>query len=438
MEDLRGRQLVVPFHQLTAYPETLFEYRQSILLDKILRCQRCGSVVDRRENCLPNRVFFCSMCQEFGKLTSDCRLVSSKRSEERQAVREVTFTWSGKLTETQAFIAGQLQKHYQQERSTLLWAVTGSGKTEMIFPTIHFALSQGGRVCVTSPRIDVCRELYPRVVEAFQAEQVLLLYGESTEKYRYTNLTICTTHQMLHFYQAFDLIIVDEIDAFPYEGNPVLQFALKNALKPSGQLIYLTATPPNHLLEEVKDSFAIEKSPLRFHQRPLIEPECLWYKHWEKAGDTSFYFKKFYRKVLELLKDNHVLVFCPSIAFMEKLTGRTQKQFALGGVESVSSIDEGRAEKVQKMREQSYQVLFSTTILERGVTFENVSVIVIGANHPVYTKSALVQIAGRVDRKGAFRRGRVIFFHNQKTHAIRQACREIKNMNQLAKAWLDK
>lgn len=437
MEDLKGRQLVVPIQHLVDYPETLFESRESILLDKVLRCQRCGSTVDKKENALPRQVFFCSECQEFGKITSDCRLVYAKVSEEKHSFREVAFTWVGTLTETQSIIARQLQKNYQQKTSTLLWAVTGSGKTEMIFPTIHLALSQGGRVCVTSPRIDVCRELYPRVVEAFQAEQVLLLYGESTEKYRYTDLTICTTHQMLHFYQAFDLIIVDEIDAFPYEGNPVLQFALKNALKPSGQLIYLTATPPNQLLEEVKDSFAIEKSPLRFHQRPLIEPECLWYNHWGKAGDTSFYFKKFYRKVLELLKDNHVLVFCPSIAFMEKLTRRTQKQFALGGVESVSSMDEVRAEKVQKMREQAYQVLFSTTILERGVTFENISVIVIGANHPVYTKSALVQIAGRVDRKGAFRRGRVIFFHNQKTRDIRQACREIKSMNQLAKAWLD-
>lgn len=87
------------------------------------------------------------------------------------------------------------------------------------------------------------------------------------------------------------------------------------------------------------------------------------------------------------------------------------------------------------MRDQVYRVLFTTTILERGVTFEKVSVIIMGANHPIYTKSALVQIAGRVDRKGEFNGGRVIFFLNQQTTAIRMACQEIKEMNKLAKRW---
>jgi len=80
--------------------------------------------------------------------------------------------------------------------------------------------------------------------------------------------------------------------------------------------------------------------------------------------------------------------------------------------------------------------LFTTMILERGVTFENVSVVVLGANHSIYTKSALVQIAGRVDRKGAFHHGEVLFCYNQMTSAIRQAITEIKHMNQLAERWL--
>ncbi|GMA54952.1 hypothetical protein GCM10025857_63090 [Alicyclobacillus contaminans] len=80
--------------------------------------------------------------------------------------------------------------------------------------------------------------------------------------------------------------------------------------------------------------------------------------------------------------------------------------------------------------------MFCTTILERGVTFEQISVIIMGANHKIFSKSALVQIAGRVDRKGEYQHGQVLFFYNQQTQAIRQACDEIKKMNRLAKEWL--
>ncbi|RCF64324.1 hypothetical protein B1161_00010, partial [Enterococcus faecium] len=63
-------------------------------------------------------------------------------------------------------------------------------------------------------------------------------------------------------------------------------------------------------------------------------------------------------------------------------------------ITDVSSRDNQRAEKVQKMREAKYDILLTTMILERGVTFERISVIVLGADHPVFTKSSLVQIAG--------------------------------------------
>lgn len=121
---------------------------------------------------------------------------------------------------------------------------------------------------------------------------------------------------------------------------------------------------------------------------------------------------------------------------MKEMEGAVRRQEASWLITSVSSQDEKRREKVQSARSQVYKVLFTTMILERGVTFENVSVVVLGANHPVFTKSALVQIAGRVDRKGAFTEGEVIFLYDQMTEAIRQAIKEINEMNQLARSWL--
>ncbi len=76
--------------------------------------------------------------------------------------------------------------------------------------------------------------------------------------------------------------------------------------------------------------------------------------------------------------------------------------------------------------------MITTTILERGVTFDAVSVIVYGANHRVFTSSTLVQIAGRVDRRQEFNYGEVfIFLHDGETRDMKEAIRQIKQNESL-------
>lgn len=135
----------------------------------------------------------------------------------------------------------------------------------------------------------------------------------------------------------------------------------------------------------------------------------------------------------QLIKENHILLFCPSITMMHRLKATLQEALPRYEITDVSSRDNQRAEKVQKMREAKYDILLTTMILERGVTFERISVIVLGADHPVFTKSSLVQIAGRADRKGPYTNSQVYFFYEEKTAAIRKACQEIKEMNEEGK-----
>ena len=60
-------------------------------------------------------------------------------------------------------------------------------------------------------------------------------------------LVIATTHQLLKFYQAFDLLIVDEVDAFPYVDNPMLYHAVERSVKEDATTIFLTATSTDEL-----------------------------------------------------------------------------------------------------------------------------------------------------------------------------------------------
>lgn len=398
---------------------------------KNLRCLRCNGLFPQEEVKLPNGAYYCPGCLQFGRVDTNQVFVTAKQKHRQPS--EVKFTWQGELSSLQQEGSQKVLESVEGNQNLLLWAVTGSGKTEMLFQEIYQALTQGKRVGIATPRIDVCRELYPRFKQVFPETEILLLYGDSEEKYRYAPFTICTTHQLLRFYRAFDLLIIDEIDAFPYTNDPKLGFAAKNALKKTNSLIYLTATPSEKLLKETKGNFQLHKIPARYHGRPLPEPRLIWWNNWNVKARKGKHLRPLLQTIQRLVSKNHVLIFCPSIELMKQLLPHLQRAFKDYRIQAVSSQEENREETVQQMRQQEVDILLTTTILERGVTFEKVSVLVLGANHQVFNQATLVQIAGRVDRKGEYSQGEVVFFYDEMTRDIRKACREIKEMNRLAR-----
>ncbi|GAF10681.1 ComF operon protein A [Paenibacillus pini JCM 16418] len=92
----------------------------------------------------------------------------------------------------------------------------------MIFPLLDSVLSAQGRVLVATPRRDVVLELAPRLAKAFESTSLVALYGGSTERWQSGGITLATTHQLIRFYQTFDLVVIDELDAFPYHNDPML------------------------------------------------------------------------------------------------------------------------------------------------------------------------------------------------------------------------
>ena len=78
---------------------------------------------------------------------------------------------------------------------------------------------------------------------------------------------------------------------------------------------------------------------------------------------------------------------------------------------------------------EEFRVLITTTLLERGITFPDIDCIVLRAEHDVFNKSTLIQIAGRVGRAIGFENGSVIFYSKYLSKAMRQAKKEIQLMN---------
>jgi competence protein ComFA len=400
--------------------------------ENFVQCVRCEQYSKKDEVCLPSGAYFCPHCIELGRVTSNESLYFIPAKQRSPLL--IACKWQGRLTPAQSEIAEKIVKTINCCSKLLVYAVTGAGKTEMLFCGIEMALSEGKRVGIANPRVDVCVELYPRICAAFPDIKVLVLHGESKD-YFDAKLVICTTHQLLRFYQAFDVLIVDEIDAFPFVNEKMLQVGVKNALKKSAALIYLTATPTKNLLKDVqKKKLEMATLPARFHKYQLVVPKFCWVSRWYQLVENGKTPKKLLKIMTELLAEGFpFLLFCPAIEWMEKLEKLLKKIFCQKTFTAVSAVDKKRAEKIQRMREGLYDFLLTTTILERGVTLPKISVIVLGANHCIFTKSTLIQISGRVGRSKKRTGGKLYFLHDGKSQAMIAAKDEIKKINYLAK-----
>ncbi|HFU3983800.1 TPA: DEAD/DEAH box helicase [Streptococcus suis] len=424
LEDYYGRLF-------TKYQLTAEERERAVSIASFAEkkaCFRCGTAFEE-ENKLPNQAYYCRACLLLGRVRSDETLYYFPQQE---FPVNSCLKWKGTLTDWQAGISDGLLANVEKRQATLVHAVTGAGKTEMIYHTVASVIDKGGAVCLASPRIDVCIELYKRLQNDFSVP-ISLLHGES-EPYFRTPLVVATTHQLLKFYQAFDLVLIDEVDAFPYADNPMLYRAADNAVKEDGVQVFLTATSTDELDKKVKTGKLKRLSlPRRFHGNPLVVPQKVWFSKFDANLKRNKLVPKLTKAIQEQRKSGFpLLIFVPEISKGQDFAKIMEKTFPDETIGFVSSQTENRLEIVEGFRNKDITILISTTILERGVTFPGVDVIVVQANHYLYTSSSLVQIAGRVGRSMDRPTGLLQFFHEGSTRSIEKAIAEIKQMNKEA------
>ncbi|WEK53909.1 MAG: helicase-related protein [Candidatus Cohnella colombiensis] len=368
---------------------------------------------------------------------------SSESPQLRSQPQALQSRWSLSAAQSQAAADALQFLHRQQTHpcdgaTFLLWAVTGAGKTEMIFPLLEAVLRQGGRVLVATPRRDVVLELAPRIAKAFPDYTRVVLYGGSDERWQEGALTLATTHQLIRFQEAFDLVLIDEMDAFPYHNDPMLHFAATKCTKRTGATIYLSATPPQAMQRAVaRGKLSCARVPVRFHGHTLPVPKRNFLK--PIALHTMQIAPKSLLKLLRHSIDRgaQLFLFVPYVKQVEPLVNILRNSVHFMGIEEhlidgTSSKDEHRTHKVTEFRNRNIRVLVTTTILERGVTISKSDVFVLNADNAQFDAAALVQMAGRAGRSLEDPCGLVYFVAPRFTDAQRQAIRQITNMNRLA------
>lgn len=391
-------------------------------------CVRCGSHRLQRFHCskCKSSCQYCLSCLNMRRVSSCSNLISWCGPKVKMTpIQDNDNNWQ--LTAAQQAVAN---KCLTNDRDFLIHAVTGAGKTEILFPIIEYYLKRGKRICVATPRTDVVLELFPRFKSAFPNILVQALYGGSHHDKKFSPLVIATTHQLIRFEAAFDLVIVDESDAFPYSYDRQLVRAVQKAKKSQARTILMTATPDLATRRRFEKTQSYAFLARRFHGADLPVPRysSLWnYDRVIRKGRLPNKLKQWVQNCLK--KQQPFLVFFPTIALM--MEALPLFQMLHKKIKAVHAAADDRKKSIRALREEKIPGLLTTTILERGITIPNVQVAVVGAESRIFTASALVQISGRVGRSKQIPIGDIVFFHHGMTWQMDEALHEIKRLNNL-------
>lgn len=360
-----------------------------------MRCERCGND-DRELFIYKDGIICCRKCLMF---KNEIKFKHYKHGDGE-------YKLSYNLTDKQKEASEYLLNCIKRKEDCVLNAVTGSGKTEIVYETIKFCVKNKQKIAIAIPRKDVVIELYNRISKDFPLTSVTMVCGGFT-KVLYADITIVTTHQLYRYDHYFDVIIIDEVDAFPFKGNAMLETFLHRALK--GSVIYMSATVPNNI--KCNNIYWLNK---RYHGQKLDVPKVKY-----------FFYKAQIKKFIKRHADGIVIIYFPTI----KEQIQFSRKFKINHYVVNSKVDD-REKILESIHKLKCGVVLSTLVLERGITFKNCHVIVYKADHELFGYENLVQISGRVGRKIDYPRGEILFLVDKRNKNVTKAINIIKKANE--------
>lgn len=381
-----------------------------------MKCPRCGNT-DPAYFHYGSKGFYCRRCIRFGRMMVKESSQPAVLMPIREGAQEYLLQYP--LTPAQKEVSHACASAIAQHQNVLIKAVCGAGKTELTVESISDALRQGKKVCFAIARRQVVLELAQRLSEIFPRTQVIAVCGGHTQVIDCSGIIVCTTHQLYRYTMAFDLLILDEPDAFPFKGDPVLHGIADNACR--GSRIYLTATPDEHLSSLVKKKQLLQ---LELNRRPhghdLPVPVL-------KTGPLPYRFLLLLQWI-RAHKDHPRMVFVPTIVMAHRLHAVLNRLFPCY---ECTSRTEDRDEVIAAFRKEEAGLIVATTVLERGVTVPGADICIWNADHGVFDEAGLIQMAGRAGRSFKSPDGDVLFLLSGRS-ALAEKCRdEIVRCNRL-------
>lgn len=378
------------------------------------RCLRCHNE-DSSLFFFSQGEWCCQKCLDFGRLPLGQLPIKPSLS---QKAFQLTPILEFELMPFQKEASKQVLSILKQGKDVLLYAAAGCGKTEITMESICWYLSQGKKVCFAISRRQVVIEIAQRLSKSFPTLQVIAVcegYTDQTD----ADLIVCTTHQLYRYPFCFDLLILDELDAFPYADNEVLEAIAKQSC--IGQKLLLSATPDEKSHQAIQDGL-MEMVNLfrRPHQKPLCVPRVVTTSKWHMVLKIIHQIQG-YKK-----QGKQVLLFVPRIIDTKWMIWCLKPFFK---TEVIHSKSQNKDNIMARFHAKQAEVLVCTTLLERGITVPNVQVIVYRADHLVFTTASLIQIFGRVGRSFKDPFGQATAYIEKPSRALKACIQQLNYMN---------
>ena len=360
---------------------------------------------------LGSKGLYCRKCIRFKRVLIEEDLASIDYQINDEAYN---YTYSFPLTKYQKIASHKCLSEIKR-KNVLLHCVCGAGKTEIVVETMAHYLKDKRKICYAIARKEVVIELEKRFKILFPKAKVVSVYGGHHSEL-YGDIIVCTTHQLYRYPKTFDLLILDEVDAFPFKGDDVLFEIAKTSC--IGHIIFSTATIDGRLIQELKEGkTSLVSLDLRPHLKPLIVPKLVC---------SIKAYLLVYLLILIRRSKRQMIVFVSSKQMAKNLCF-VYKFFT--SATYVYSDLKNRRKNIDDFKNKKVKVIFATTVLERGITIKGVSVVILNFHDGVFDEASLVQMLGRVGRDFNDPYGDAYILTNKRSRSIKKAINTIRKAN---------
>ena len=375
-----------------------------------MECVLCGNK-DMSYFYKGHKGYYCRRCIGFSRVLLE-EEPKSLEYEIGEGVDEYRFSYE--LTDIQKEASSRCASLIDSH-DVLLHCVCGAGKTEISVASLGHYLKRGLKVAYAISRKEVVIELERRFSAIFPKARVVAVYGGHHELLT-GDLIVCTTHQLYRYYKSFDLLVIDEADAFPLKGNETLMNIAINSCR--GHIIFSTATVDDGL-RKIIERRSCEKVEVftRPSNRPLTMPRIM---------RMNKVFGMLMLIYLVVRMKGQCIVFMPSkkeCMHMFRLISLFRKC-----TYAYSDLDR-RDDNIKDFRDGKYQFIASTLVLERGITIKDVNVIICDYIEGIFDESNLIQMLGRVGRGIDSSCGKAYILTDRYGKKIRNVIRYLKEAN---------